>query len=593
MGAGKIGVPLQLVSSHFLADFLRAAEKAGVPRARLLGGLPIETAPSLATIPSISWEEFTTILERLEDALLGPDGLERVGTGIVDARPVPVLRRLAGLSAQPATLYRAAQNWALRRALPGLESSIESLEGDRLRIRCSIPRPLRPCRPLFHVATGALRALPRALDLGDAYVQAEISERHAEWRILLPPARSLGSRLTRARRAFFSSRAALEQLASQQTELEARIEDLQAANEALRLSENRMRARAEASADPILELDSTGVIRYLSRSVRSVTGYLPVQLRGTLLSGWLHPRDEQEIAIDLERLFKDRTPKRLVARMRHRKGHWIWVEFSTSILQDAGESETAIVSLRDISRESSSLPGVSLGENAAASWAEDRERLAELPEATAAGEIAHAINNPLTALTGNLQIMIEDGTGPTRRLKHVLRLAEKIRSLVAQTLDLYRVGTLHRATVSVGQLLRDLQRELSDRVDPETTWIRPADFDDATSLCGDRTLLGAGLAAVVDNAFDAVARDPHGRVHLSVAKGLAESSVIFRIADNGPGIPPELRLRVLEPRFTTKTCGTGIGLAFARTVVEAHGGRIGIGPSDDGGALVTVEIPSD
>ncbi|MED5260856.1 MAG: ATP-binding protein [Myxococcota bacterium] len=584
---------MQLVSSHFLEDFFQAAESAGVERSRLLDGFPPEAALSSATAHPITWEEFATILERLEDAVLGPDGLERIGSRITNAKPMPVLRRLAGLSARPTTLYRAAQNWALRRALPGLQSSIVTLEDDRLRVECTVPAPLRPCPQIFHLATGALRALPRALDLGEAYVQAEISERHAEWRILLPPARTLGARLTRARRAFFSSRAALDQLTSQQAELEARIDDLQSANSALRASKNRMRARAEASADPILELDSVGTIRYLSPSVRSVTGYLPVQLRGTLLSGWLHPGDEREIATDLERLFKDRTPKRLVARLRHRKGHWIWVEFSTSLFQDTGNKETAIVSLRDISRNNSSLPEASLGEHIASSWAETRERLAEVPGATAAGEIAHAINNPLTALTGNVQMMIEDGEGPEFKLKRVLRLAERIRSLVSETLDLYRVGTLHRSTVSVGQLLRDLRHELSDRVDPETSWIHVADIEDTTSICGDRTLLGSALAAVADNAFDAVARDPRGWVRLSVENGIEENTVIFRVADNGPGIPPELRLRVLEPRFTTKSCGTGIGLAFARTVVEAHGGRIGIHQSDEGGALVTVEIPSD
>lgn len=584
---------MQLVSSRFLIDLLHGVEKLGVRQSILLDGIALETRRPGATIEAISWEDFATILERLEDAVAGPDGLERVGEGIADLKPIPVLRRLAGLSAKPSTLYRAAQNWALRRALPALETSIDELEEDRIRVQCTIPAPLRPCPQLFHLATGALRALPRALDLADAYVQAEVAERHAEWSVLLPPARTLGARVSRARRAFFSSRAALEQLATQQAELEARIDDLQAANDALRASENRMRARAEACPDPILELTSDGMIRYLSPSVRSVTGYLPVQLRGTHIAGWLHPRDEQEIATDLERLFKDRIPKRLVARMRHQKGHWIWIEFSTSVFQDVGDVANAVVTLRDISRERLGNREAPLGDGIASSWTAPQENYAESQAVSTAAEIAHAINNPLTALTGNVQMMIEDSEGPELKLKHVLRLAERIRSLVAQTLDLYRVGTLHRSTISPAQLLRDVRHELSDRMDPENIALHMETQEGLASICGDRTLLGTALAAITDNALDAVDREPHGRVTISALSGLSETSVVFRVSDNGPGIPSELRLRVLEPRFTTKAGGTGLGLAFARTVIEAHGGRIAIAESSDNGALVTVEIPSD
>ncbi len=86
---------MQLVSNHFLEDFLQAAESAGIERSRLLGGFPPRAALTPAMVDAITWEEFATILERLEDAVLGPDGLERIGSRITNARPMPVLRRLA------------------------------------------------------------------------------------------------------------------------------------------------------------------------------------------------------------------------------------------------------------------------------------------------------------------------------------------------------------------------------------------------------------------------------------------------------------------------------------------------------------------
>jgi signal transduction histidine kinase len=66
---------------------------------------------------------------------------------------------------------------------------------------------------------------------------------------------------------------------------------------------------------------------------------------------------------------------------------------------------------------------------------------------------------------------------------------------------------------------------------------------------------------------------------------------VFRIADSGPGVPRELRSKVIEPFFTTKGAGTGLGLAIARGVIQGHAGRLVIDDRPGGGALVTVEIP--
>jgi signal transduction histidine kinase len=63
------------------------------------------------------------------------------------------------------------------------------------------------------------------------------------------------------------------------------------------------------------------------------------------------------------------------------------------------------------------------------------------------------------------------------------------------------------------------------------------------------------------------------------------------IADSGPGIPIELREKVLEPFFTTKHRGTGLGLPTARRIVEAHGGTLAIESSPAGGTAVRISLP--
>jgi len=67
--------------------------------------------------------------------------------------------------------------------------------------------------------------------------------------------------------------------------------------------------------------------------------------------------------------------------------------------------------------------------------------------------------------------------------------------------------------------------------------------------------------------------------------------MIFRVSDQGPGIPDSLRQKVFEPFFTTKGGGTGLGLAIALGVVQGHEGRMRIDPGMPGGTVVTVEVP--
>jgi len=79
------------------------------------------------------------------------------------------------------------------------------------------------------------------------------------------------------------------------------------------------------------------------------------------------------------------------------------------------------------------------------------------------------------------------------------------------------------------------------------------------------------------------------RVAVSTHDGMHRIS----IADDGPGIPAEVRDRIFEPFFTTKHRGTGLGLPTAKRVIEQHGGRIAMECPPTGGTVVTVSLPVD
>ena len=94
------------------------------------------------------------------------------------------------------------------------------------------------------------------------------------------------------------------------------------------------------------------------------------------------------------------------------------------------------------------------------------------------------------------------------------------------------------------------------------------------------------LGNLLDNAAQAAPEATvHARVHGDARR------LVFEIRDHGPGVPPEERARIFEPFHTTRTRGTGLGLAVTQRIVEQHGGTIEVLDAPGGGACFRVTLP--
>jgi C4-dicarboxylate-specific signal transduction histidine kinase len=105
-------------------------------------------------------------------------------------------------------------------------------------------------------------------------------------------------------------------------------------------------------------------------------------------------------------------------------------------------------------------------------------------------------------------------------------------------------------------------------------------------------LLEQVLVNLVINAMDAMAATPPSRRHITISSAARRNEVEVVVHDTGPGLPADLLGRLFTPFVTTKSHGVGIGLAIARTIVEAHGGSIDARNSPVGGAIFTVTLPA-
>ncbi len=220
-----------------------------------------------------------------------------------------------------------------------------------------------------------------------------------------------------------------------------------------------------------------------------------------------------------------------------------------------------------------------------------RDRLAALGEMAAA--IAHEVKNPLAGIevmAGLLKRQLADSPDAQTILADIIKEAKMANVIVQEVLAFVRPIRLEVENVSLTDVLNDAlamaeshERRGGARVTvdvPES--LRP--------IQGDPHQLRQIFTNLLTNAFEAmIALD--GDDDAGPAEHATGPMILITIADNGPGVPPEVMDRIFSPFFTTKPQGSGLGLAIVRKIVDAHDGQIDVSERAGGGTVFRVTLP--
>lgn len=214
---------------------------------------------------------------------------------------------------------------------------------------------------------------------------------------------------------------------------------------------------------------------------------------------------------------------------------------------------------------------------------EEQRRLGVLGQMSAV--LAHEIRNPLASLKGHAQLLAErmpEAGADRRKAERVVWEAQRLEALTSDLLDFARSGSMDLRPEDPVALLRSCIEE----VGAEDFTVRVDGAPRAWPLAAGR--MRQALTNVLRNAQQA---SPAGtRPTVTVEK--RSGSLVFTVRDFGEGIPPGDESRIFSPFYTTRTTGTGLGLAVALRVVEMHGGTIVAGNDPDGGAVFQITIPA-
>jgi len=214
-----------------------------------------------------------------------------------------------------------------------------------------------------------------------------------------------------------------------------------------------------------------------------------------------------------------------------------------------------------------------------------RERLATIGQLAAS--IGHDLRNPLSVIESSLYILRRRLRDDSRASKHIDKIANQIDecdAIITHLLDMARNQSPRRERVVAAELI-DSAIELA-RV-PDDFTIEREGFADLV-LWVDAALIKQAIVNLLINAVQA----QRAGGHISLRASVSGDDVTIAVMDAGPGFDPDTLPLIFEPLVTTKTSGTGLGLALVKSVMERHGGHVSADNRATGGAEVKLYLPS-
>jgi signal transduction histidine kinase len=213
-----------------------------------------------------------------------------------------------------------------------------------------------------------------------------------------------------------------------------------------------------------------------------------------------------------------------------------------------------------------------------------------------AAGVAHELGNPLNSLGIHLQLLSrclgnvkdqEIADEAEELLDVASQEVRRLDGIVKNFLHAIRPVPLDLKPLDLCQTLVGTIKFLRQEIEERGIQVEAAMPDSLPTIMGDDDQLRQAFFNILRNAMQAMTQDGMIRI----ACGVRDDYVDIRFSDNGSGMTPQQITRIMEPYYTTKEEGTGLGMLIIERVVRGHGGELGIESSPEGGTTVTISLP--
>jgi len=359
-------------------------------------------------------------------------------------------------------------------------------------------------------------------------------------------------------------------------------------------SSANFRALIESIPD-MVSIRSEGKLIYLNQASRNIFGLEgdDKSWYGLDMSDRIHP-DDRQLADDLARRVNASGPRQTpeVAEMRLRTGDGSWrsCEVSSMRMEFAG-MPVVVATGRDVTDRKRMRDKLLMS-----------DRMASL--GTLAAGIAHEINNPLSYVTGNLEVVADaldrgdaDSPGPARdelraALEEAREGAERVRKIVHGLRAFSRPERDERAPLPVQDVLEAAIRLTANEIRHRAELVR--EIGPTPLVAADDGRLSQVFMNLLVNASHAIPEGAADSNRITVRTRTDEQGrAVVEVEDTGRGMAPEVKAHAFDPFFTTRAvgAGSGLGLSICHGIVTGLGGEIAIESTEGRGCLIRVVLP--
>jgi two-component system sensor kinase FixL len=363
-----------------------------------------------------------------------------------------------------------------------------------------------------------------------------------------------------------------------------------------KLAEEKFRLVLDAAPNAMIMVDSAGVITFANASATTVFGYSLSELIGRHIETLVPERFRDRHVGDRKGFLSEPSSRAMGAGRdlfgRRKDGSEFPVEVGLNPIHTT-EGLFVLASVIDITARKQAELEHQL----------QNMELARVGRVAVMGELAaslaHEVNNPIGAIVTNAraaQRSIAAGKIGTEELTELLTdiVADGRRAgeVIQGIRNMVRKGKPRRALIQIGDTIRELLRIVhADAIAREIEVTAEVDSDTG-QVWGDPVQILQVLLNLAINSFEAMTAVPSDARCLAIHAGCdGNGDILVSMRDSGPGFPSGMVEQLFEPFFSTKSEGTGMGLAISRSIIEAHGGTLSGENCDDGGACFTVRLP--